>query len=137
MSYMGYSVVKTGTPELWIDDGYAAVSAGSLSPVCGLTQVASIAQSGTGVITVTMVRPVNVIAVHPSVLTAAGADVDVQLVSVTLNSMNVPIITLQAVTLSTGAAVSLTAGQGLCLEIKYSDSVLLIGKSPQAGMVVL
>lgn len=137
MSYMGYAVVKTGTPELWLDDGYAQYNGSALVPVCGLTQVASIAQSGTGVITVTMVRPVNVIAVHPSVVSAAGADVDVQLVSVTVNSKNVPVIVLQAVTLSTGAAVGLTSGQGLCLEIKYSDSILLVGQSPKAGMVAL
>jgi len=142
MSLMGYAVVQTGTPELWLDDGYAQFNGTSLVKVCGLTQVDSIAQSGTGVITVQLSGLVNVVAVHPTFIGAAGSGVAIHLVSVAVAGTNsggnasVQII-LQVVTASSGSAINLTSGQGVCLDIRYTRSNLIIGSAPSAGMCVL
>jgi hypothetical protein len=143
MSLMSYPVVKSATPVLCLDDGYASVQSGTLEVVCGLTQVYSIVQSGTGVITVNLSRSLNIISVRANAITgSASSNIAVNVVSVSnlgTNASGNPSIQiiLQAVTRSSGSAVSLSSGQGLCLEIRYSESNNIVGSAQQAGMAVL
>lgn len=143
MSFMGYAVVKTATPELWLDDGYVTIDVNdNFVKVCGLTQVDSFTQTGTGVVTLNLSRLVNVVGVHPSVVGAAATDLGCTVVSVsptgTNNGGNTSVkIVLQVFTTSTGSAATLTFGQGLCIDIRYTESNLLIGSAEQPGMCVL
>jgi hypothetical protein len=140
---MSYPVIKSATPGLCLDDGYASVQGSTLTVVCGLTQVYSIAQSGTGVITINLSRLVNIISVRANSVTgSAASDIGINVVSVSANGTNAAgnpsiKIVLQAVTASSGSAVSLSAGQGLCIEIRYAESNNVVGSAQQAGMVAL
>ena len=143
MSQLGYAVTKSSTPELWLDDGYACITTNDVfTKVCGLGTVDSLTQTATGVITLNLASFVNVLGVHPSVVGAATTDLGCTVVSVstagTNNNGNPTVqIILQVFTCSTGAATSLTYGQGLCIDIRYNKSSIIFGTALQQGMVQL
>lgn len=145
MSYNGYSVITTGTPQEWRDDGYVVRQAtdtadGYTVKVCGLTQVDSVIESGTGVLTLNFAQLINVIAVTVTGVDPAVSNLTCTVANVNATGTNSGGHTSTAVVLQVwqaGSKGALTVSQGLCISVTYSKSTLVVGSATQAGMVAV
>lgn len=143
---MGGSPVNSYQALTVNDDGYVnrttQTTDGYTHKLCGLAQVDSVVESGTGVLTLTLkgldyqVLGLTVIGVDP-----AATNLTATLISVvktgTTKAGN-PAIAIALQVWQAGSKGALTANQGLCIRLVYSRSNLLgagTSSSPQAGMV--
>lgn len=138
MSHIGYNQTKSATPEKWVDDGYCAVVSGSLTIICGLTQVDSLSESGTGVITLNLSGLVSVLSVIATGVDSGVSNLSVSLVSVSNSGTNAagnPSTQIILQVYDAGSKANLSATQGICISIAFTKSHVLNGKALQRGMI--